>query len=190
MQKKILSSLLDSTTAFNTERSAQSNELRPEIVHKILKRRRYLIVMDDMWSEKAWDDIIMMFPDDNNGSRIMLTTRLLYVAAYVESSSRVHEMHPMDAQQSWYLLRRKVFREEHCPLELEDTGKKIARSCRGLPLAIVAIAGLLSRVSKTRISWEEISENVNSAITTRDGQFEKILSSRGSSVYCFTIVGA
>lgn len=78
--------------------------------------------MDDMWSEKAWDDIIMMFPDDNNGSRIMLTTRLLYVAAYVESSSRVHEMHSKVGicfdgkclEKNTVLLNWKTHWEEDC----------------------------------------------------------------------------
>ncbi|KAL8544405.1 hypothetical protein ACS0TY_004811 [Phlomoides rotata] len=38
--------------------------------------RRYLIVLDDIWSTKIWNDVRNIFPDDNNGSRIMLTTRL------------------------------------------------------------------------------------------------------------------
>ncbi|KAI3459069.1 hypothetical protein Pfo_015732 [Paulownia fortunei] len=132
--------------------------------------------MDDMWSTTVWDDLKMIFPDDHNGSRIMLTTRLSDVAAYADSSSSLYEMRFMDADQSWNLLRQKVFKQENCPLELESIGKMIARSCRGLPLAIVVIAGLLSTVSKTRASWEEIAENVNSAVATKDGQFEKILS--------------
>ncbi|KAL8557597.1 hypothetical protein ACS0TY_004882 [Phlomoides rotata] len=58
-----------------------------ENVYKSLKGRRYLIVMDDIWSTEAWDDVRNIFPDDKNGSRIMLTTRLSDVAAYVSSSS-------------------------------------------------------------------------------------------------------
>ncbi|KAI3458824.1 hypothetical protein Pfo_015487 [Paulownia fortunei] len=157
---QILSSLQVSMKVFNVERSGQSNESMAEKVYKSLKGRRYLIVMDDLWSTKVWDDIKMIFPDDNNGSRIILTTRLSVVAAYADSFSPLHEMRFMDVDQSWNLLRQKM----------------IARSCRGLPLAIVVIAGLLSRVSQTKASWENIAENVNLAVTENNEQFDKVFS--------------
>lgn len=67
----ILSSLLASMEEFNRERSERSRELVGEKVFKILKSRRYLIVMDDIWSTEAWDDMRNILPDDGNGSRIM-----------------------------------------------------------------------------------------------------------------------
>ncbi|KAL0298515.1 UNVERIFIED_CONTAM: ToMV susceptible protein tm-2 [Sesamum radiatum] len=66
----------------------------------------------------------------------------------------------MDVDQSWILLRQKVFTEQHCPPELENIGKMIARNCKGLPLAIVVIAGILSTVSQTQASWEDIAKKV------------------------------
>ncbi|KAG6424793.1 hypothetical protein SASPL_115213 [Salvia splendens] len=55
----------------------------------------------------------------------------------------------------------KVFANSNCPPELDDVGKKIAKSCGGLPLAVVLVAGFLSVVNKNPSSWEEISENIN-----------------------------
>lgn len=81
------------------------------------------------------------FPDDGNGSRIMVTTRLSDVASYPDSSSPSHEMRLMDANQSWDLLRARVFKNQDSPPELENVGRKIAESCVGLPLAIVVIGG-------------------------------------------------
>ncbi|KAL0364537.1 UNVERIFIED_CONTAM: hypothetical protein Sangu_0551300 [Sesamum angustifolium] len=50
---------------------------------------------------------------------------------------------------SWDLLCEKVFGEEHsCPPQLEEAGKKIAKKCKGLPLAIIAIAKHLSKAEK------------------------------------------
>ncbi|EYU21105.1 hypothetical protein ABFS82_12G038800 [Erythranthe guttata] len=151
--------------------------LMAEKVYKSLKGRRYLIVMDDVWSTKAWDDIRNMFPDDDNGSRIVLTTRLSDVASYPDPFTPLHEMHFMDTDRSWSLLQKKVFAGQDCPHELERIGKEIARNCRGLPLAIVVIGGILSTISRTRASWSEIMRNVSSAFATNNnGQFEKILS--------------
>ncbi|KAL0298502.1 UNVERIFIED_CONTAM: putative late blight resistance proteinR1B-16 [Sesamum radiatum] len=102
--------------------------------------------MDDVWSTKAWDAVKRVFPDDKNGSRIILTTRLLDIATYVCSSSYgpPHEMPFLDETQSWNLLKTKVFKQEDCPTKLERIGQIIARSCRGLPLAIAVVAGLLA----------------------------------------------
>lgn len=86
---------------------------------------------------------------------------------------RPHEMRLMQEDQSWDLLRQKA---STCTHELEDIGKAIAKSCGGLPLAIVVIAGLLSSVDRTRASWEEIKDKVNSTVSAKDGQLEKILS--------------
>ncbi|KAG8380624.1 hypothetical protein BUALT_Bualt06G0035000 [Buddleja alternifolia] len=176
--QEILFTLLFSIKEFKEvfDEEVHSYELMSERVYKSLKGRKYLIVMDDMWSTKAWDDVKRLFPDDNNGSRIMLTTRLSDVAAYADSSSPLHEMHCMNMVQSWNLLRKKVFKQECCPPELENIGRMIARSCRGLPLAIVVIAGLLSTISRTQDSWENIADNVSSAVQANDKQFAKILS--------------
>ncbi|KAL8557562.1 hypothetical protein ACS0TY_004853 [Phlomoides rotata] len=145
-----------------------------EKVYKRLKGRKYLIVVDDIWSTKAWDDVRNIFPDDKNGSRIMLTTRLSDVATYASSGSPLHGMKFKDENQSWYLLKQTMITYgEDCPPELEDIAKDIARTCRGLPLAVVLVAGILSTAVKTQASWEKIAKNVNSVV---DGQVDKILS--------------
>ncbi|XP_057785043.1 putative late blight resistance protein homolog R1A-3 [Salvia miltiorrhiza] len=171
--QRILSSLLESLKEYNTGGLGKSDD---EKVHKILMGRRYLVVMDDMWSGEAWDVVRKVFPDDGNGSRVVLTTRLFEVASYPDPANRLHEINLLNAEQSWNLLKHKVFADEECPSNLETIGEEIATSCKGLPLAIVVIAGLLSTVSKNPSSWQEIAEKVKSAKTTEHDQIEEILS--------------
>ncbi|KAK4402472.1 putative disease resistance protein [Sesamum angolense] len=61
-----------------------------------------------------------------------------------------------------------VFGQEECPLGLEKIGWKIAQNCKGLPLAIVVIGGLLSIDSKEK-DWEQIAKDVNSAVARNVG---------------------
>ncbi|KAH6782964.1 hypothetical protein C2S52_007923 [Perilla frutescens var. hirtella] len=143
-------------------------------VYQSLKGKRYLIVMDDVWRTDVWDDLRNVFPDDNNGSRIMLTTRLSDLATYPDFGSPLHEMRFMDDHQSWDLLKKKVFtNSRNFPPELEDVGKEIARKCAGLPLAIVLVAGVLSAANTSQAFCKEIARNVNLVVKE---ELEEILS--------------
>ncbi|KAL0421959.1 UNVERIFIED_CONTAM: putative late blight resistance proteinR1A-10 [Sesamum latifolium] len=145
-------------------------------LYKNLKGRRYLIVMDDIWDIKAWDDVKRFFPDDNNSSRVILTTRQSEVAIYANPGSPIHHMSLLSPEASWDLLRETVFGQEDGPCESEKIGRAIAENCKGLPLAIVVVGGLLSRDIKGE-NWEHIAQDVNSAIARNDGDhFMEILS--------------
>ncbi|XP_073123079.1 putative late blight resistance protein homolog R1A-3 [Henckelia pumila] len=148
-----------------------------ELLYKKLFGRRYLIVLDDLWSIEAWDEIKRFFPDHcNNGSRIMITTRVKKVAEQL-SSCPLFEMDLLDDNSSWELMREKVFGyEQGCPPELEELGNTIAKNCKGLPLAIVVIGGLLAKSDKTMDSWKRVAGNMNSIINSEDNEkCQKIL---------------
>ncbi|KAL0318630.1 UNVERIFIED_CONTAM: Late blight resistance protein R1-A [Sesamum angustifolium] len=151
-----------------------------QILWKSLKGRRYLIVLDDMWTTEVWDDLKRIFPDDVNGSRIMLTTRLLDVAVYAtDSFSPPHQICLLDEEKSWHLFCQEVFGQEDCPpefQELEDIGKMIARNCNGLPLATSVVGRLLANSTMTREFWGYIAENVNSVAIENDEHCSEILS--------------
>ncbi|KAL6498464.1 hypothetical protein OROHE_026561 [Orobanche hederae] len=171
----IFSDLLQSFEENDAERCGRSSDTVQDRVYKYLKGRKYLIVLDDLWSFKAWDDFKNIFPDDCNGSRIMITTRLHNVASYADSSNLLHQMRFIDPVQSWDLLKRVVFPNKDIPPELESIGYDIAKRCGGLPLAVVLVAGILSTVSKTRLSWKEVERNIE-LVADREGQFEKVIS--------------
>ncbi|XP_057763773.1 putative late blight resistance protein homolog R1B-16 [Salvia miltiorrhiza] len=134
-----------------------------EKLYKHLYGRRYLIIMDDMWSIDAWDRVRKYFPDNKNGSRIVVTTRLSDLASTLPNSNSLG-MELLDEADSWELLSKTVFGKEGCPHELEEIGKEIAKSCKGLPLSIVVIGGLLAKSKHTRECWEEIGENLNASV--------------------------
>ncbi|XP_049402996.1 putative late blight resistance protein homolog R1A-3 isoform X4 [Solanum stenotomum] len=147
------------------ERNSTAEQLA-ERVYRSLKGRKYLIVLDDMWSIEAWQHVRRSFPDDHNGSRIVLTTRLVDVASCACSSNSLHQMRFLSVEESWTLLRDKVFGNGSYPPELEKIGRYIGHQCQGLPLAVVAIGGLLSKMSKETSSWENVAEKVGSLMTS------------------------
>ncbi|KAL8538761.1 hypothetical protein ACS0TY_000680 [Phlomoides rotata] len=132
--------------------------------------RRFLIVMDDMWSIDAYDKVKSFFPNNNNGSRIMITTRLSDLA-FKLSDSHDLQMQFLDMDKSWDLLCEIVFGKLDCPSELEEIGKEIARNCRGLPLSITVIGGLLKKSKGGRAHWEYTLQNLNSLINLEEGEY-------------------
>lgn len=135
-----------------------------ELLYKSLKGKRYLIVIDDLWSAKAWDDLKMYFPNDNTRSRILLTTRLSEISLYANPHGFTHYLQFLTIEESWELLSKKVFPEDDCPKRLIKAGMQIAKKCQGLPLAVVVIAGLLVKGEKSTCVWEKVAESVISYI--------------------------
>ncbi|XP_075507609.1 putative late blight resistance protein homolog R1B-16 [Primulina tabacum] len=163
--------VIDILKVFGTPLHGEKNV--EQHLYQSLWGRKYLIVLDDVWDIQAWDDIKRLFPEDNNGSRIILTTRDSNVAAYANSLDTYHEMQILNEDMSWNLLRQEIFLQKNCPPELVEIGKEIANQCQGLPLALSAIGGHLKKEQQTEEYWKYVSGNISSVLkTTNDPSLE------------------
>ncbi|KAL8053059.1 hypothetical protein ABFS82_05G048400 [Erythranthe guttata] len=174
-----------------------SDQSLAEQLYRSLKGKRYLIVMDDVWCNDAWDDVRRSFPDDKNGSRIILTSRLMEVALRVNAKSAPHHMQFLSVDEGWELLKSKVFskRQGCASEELEEIGRRIVDKCRGLPLAIVVIAGHLSKTDKNVDVWTRVADNVGSLVAKNQEQFSNIIAMSYNHLphhlkACFLYMGA
>ncbi|PHT73223.1 hypothetical protein T459_24008 [Capsicum annuum] len=161
----LLSSISESVRIDGSHEKQDDGQL-PDQLQKLLKGRRYLIVIDDIWAKDVWDDIKLCFKDCNYGSRILMTTRNMEVAEYVSSGKPPYQMHLLNSDESWCLQYAKVFVKDCFSPAFEQLGKQIALKCGGLPLAIAVIAGLLSKIGEALDEWRSITENVSSVVCT------------------------
>ncbi|KAF7849747.1 hypothetical protein BT93_L0325 [Corymbia citriodora subsp. variegata] len=141
------------------------------IIKDLLQRRRYLIVLDDAWHIDKWDAVKHALPNNGHGSRVIITTRNVDLASTSckEFNGVVKNMEPLDPEQSWNLLCRKTFQGNPCPSHLEEICKYILRKCEGLPLAIVAISGVLAAKDKQRIDeWDVVRRSLRAEIDAND----------------------
>nr|QDX18335.1 putative disease resistance protein 1-1 [Populus ussuriensis] len=141
---------------------------------------RYVIVLDDVWNVNAWETIKYAFPDCNCGSRIIFTTRLSNLAESIENTSHVYELQALAENEAWTLFCMKAFRGEHkavCPPELEEMSRNILKKCEGLPLAIVAIGGLLSKKKNGGLEWKKVHDCLATELKSNDdlGSLRRIL---------------
>ncbi|KAJ0538920.1 putative P-loop containing nucleoside triphosphate hydrolase, leucine-rich repeat domain superfamily [Helianthus annuus] len=141
-----------------------------ERVYRLLKGRKYLVVLDDIWDCKVWNDLKMYFPDDKTGSRVIFTRRDVEMNSDVHAARPAHVLRLRTEGESWMIFLKKVFRTGICPARLESLGYVISKKCEGLPLAISIAAGLL----KNNLSftwWRKIATSLRSFIVSDPSQY-------------------
>lgn len=88
-----------------------------------LKDKRYLIVIDVVWSTSNWGLVKSVLPQNSHHSRVITTTRISRVAKSCSSDSqeRIYEIKPLNNVDSRRLFMRRIFHlEDNCPSQLED----------------------------------------------------------------------
>ncbi|KAF9614362.1 hypothetical protein IFM89_018115 [Coptis chinensis] len=176
---------------------------RDELLKKInqfLLGKRYLIVMDDVWSEdNAWWHCICEGLPKGNGSSVIITTRIEKVARKMGvSEEQTHQPKFLSGDNSWLLFRKIAFAEtagECIHSDLESAGKEIVQKCKGLPLAIKAVGGILLCKSPYLSEWrriadnfrEELAENDDSVKASLQLSYDELPSYLKSCFLCFSL---
>ncbi|KAH7547087.1 hypothetical protein FEM48_Zijuj01G0269900 [Ziziphus jujuba var. spinosa] len=107
-------------------------------VVEILRKRKHILVLDNVSTTQALDTLKLKLSDIKNGSRILLTTRYRDVAE--QSSSAPHQLQLRTKEESWRLFIQMVRMSQ----EDEPLAKEILTStCAGLPLAILHLGYLM-----------------------------------------------
>nr|XP_016453048.1 PREDICTED: putative late blight resistance protein homolog R1B-12 [Nicotiana tabacum]XP_016453049.1 PREDICTED: putative late blight resistance protein homolog R1B-12 [Nicotiana tabacum] len=157
---KLLGEIFNQVTGYKSE--IDDDVDIADKLQKTLKGRRYLIVLDDIWKVEAWEDLGLCFPKGEDGSRVMVTTRIEEVAKHLQHCSDPYSLRFLTLEESWELLQKKVFQGESCPPNLQGPGLKVAQHCKGLPLVIVLIAGIIGKMERQESLWLEVANDLSS----------------------------
>ncbi|KAJ1397017.1 Virus X resistance protein-like, coiled-coil domain [Sesbania bispinosa] len=125
-----------------------------------LQRKRYLLVLDDVWEDEQenWQRLKSGLTCGGKGASILVTTRLTKVAA-IMGTVPPHELSKLSDIDCWELLKQRAFgpNEEERP-ELVVIGKEIVNKCGGVPLAAMALGSLL-RFKREEKEWLYVKES-------------------------------
>ncbi|EXB93791.1 Disease resistance protein RPM1 [Morus notabilis] len=144
--------------------------------------KKYLIVLDDLWSVGSWDNLKNAFPQNNHGSRLMVTSRIVEVASATSTDhfgGYTFPLKRLSSEESWNLFCARTFHGKSCPHHLEDISQDILKRCMGLPLAIVAVSGVLATKDTNKISeWQIFRRSFEAGFDNNDKlkNVKKILS--------------
>nr|CAD1839365.1 unnamed protein product [Ananas comosus var. bracteatus] len=143
---------------------------RIELAEKVqiyLREKRYLIVLDDVWSRDPWSSLDHAFVRNNFRSRVIITTRTEDVASLADENRRLR-LSTLPKEEAWDLFCKKAFSklaEKCCPEDLKDWAEKIVDKCQGLPLAVVAIGSLLSYRRQQEQEWKSFYDQLSWQLT-------------------------
>ncbi|ONI26845.1 hypothetical protein PRUPE_1G049900 [Prunus persica] len=131
---------------------------------RVLQKMKCLVILDDIWRIETWNLLKAAFPDVETESTILLTTRNQAVASLAKRNA--YPLQPLNEMESWELFEKKAI---HARAEIdlgmyEILGRNMLQHCKGLPLAIIVLAGVLARKNSIR-EWERVSKNVHEYIS-------------------------
>ncbi|KAL1538090.1 putative disease resistance protein RGA3 [Salvia divinorum] len=124
-------------------------------IRNYVEGEKFLLVLDDVWTEdyRKWEQLLNSLKTGKAGSTILVTTRKESVARIMGSSDLLR-LGGLSVVDSCTLFEKIAFFERKRE-GFEEVGRKIAEKCKGLPLAIKAIASLM-RFKTTLKEWEDV----------------------------------
>ncbi|KAM3278580.1 hypothetical protein ACQJBY_046078 [Aegilops geniculata] len=178
----------------NQDKDGKALDKHDAITKDLLKHlgeNRYLLLIDDVWSSSMWQTILNCLPKNDQGSRIIVTTRFEAVA---KTSLVDHEhFHPMDilsTDDSEDLFNRSLSecrdpRSSKASHNDQVPPSRIWEMCGGLPLPIVTMAGLVAsnKLMKPE-EWDKVCETLfpDKQVCHKPEEFMRIIN------YCYSVL--
>jgi Leucine-rich repeat (LRR) protein len=142
------------------------NELKERLTGK-----KFLVVLDDVWEKSyaKWEVLRNALKFGAQGSKVIVTTRHHEVARIMDGKD--HPITDLSKNDCLSIFAKHAFPNGYFNAypQLEEIGSQIVEKCKGLPLAIRAIGGLL-RSNLCVKEWDKLlrSELWDSQITHTD----------------------
>ncbi|XP_058787307.1 disease resistance protein RPV1-like isoform X2 [Vicia villosa] len=150
MRNKLFSELLE-------EENLHVNVPKVEYRHVTnrLRRKKVLIVLDDVANSEQLDDLISDYDWLGLGSRVIVTTRDKHSISIVD---KIYEMKELNKHNSLELFCLNAFKAKHPKSGYEELSKNVVANCKGNPLALKVLGARFR--SRSKEVWESELEKL------------------------------
>ncbi|XP_022633302.1 uncharacterized protein LOC106753628 isoform X3 [Vigna radiata var. radiata] len=115
---------------------------------RLTEEKNIFIILDDVWEKLDFGRIGIPSSQHHKGCKILITTRLEDVCISMDCQRRIY-LPILTDEEAWTLFQNKAFISEDTPDTLKNLGRLISNQCKGLPVAIAAVACSLKGKAET-----------------------------------------
>ncbi|XP_044479412.1 putative disease resistance protein RGA1 [Mangifera indica] len=157
--KKLLIDIINSAT--RQKHSQMSLDQLQSKLRDILSHAKYLLVLDDLWSEDhgLWLELKCLLNECVSESKILVTTRSERVALTMDAVF-THKLKGLAVDQCLSIFVKCAFKEgqEKQHPNLLEIGEEIVKKCGGVPLAVRALGCHLHSTTSEQ-EWINVRDN-------------------------------
>ncbi|CAJ2640385.1 unnamed protein product [Trifolium pratense] len=124
----------------------------PNLWDRLTNGEKILVILDDVWDYLNFEDIGIPNSDNHKGCKVLVTTRYLKVCNKM-SCAKTIQLELLSEEEAWEMFKRHAELSNISSKNILDQGCKIARECKGLPIAIATIARSL-KGEKRQENWD------------------------------------
>ncbi|CAH2037450.1 unnamed protein product [Thlaspi arvense] len=132
----------------------ETEEQRAYAIYNILNEKKFVLLLDDLWSKVDLTRVGVPPVTQENGSKIVFTTRSKEVCTDMEADE-VMEVVCLESFEAYLLFQRRVGNytlDSH--QGIFELSRKVARKCKGLPLALNTVGASMA-YKETVKEWKD-----------------------------------
>ncbi|GAB2293419.1 hypothetical protein Dimus_027619 [Dionaea muscipula] len=157
-EMKVSKAILNSLDSNRSSSGFEEIQQVLEEIDKLIKGKRFLLVLDDVWTENDgdWNGIMSSLSSCQPGSRVLVTTRNHRVAQAMKTKVTI-PVNELPEEECLSLFQHFAFsgRGESERHNLESIAQEMAKKCKGLALAAETL-GRAMAFKSTKREWEGV----------------------------------
>ncbi|KAG6639395.1 hypothetical protein CIPAW_10G096900 [Carya illinoinensis] len=168
---KLMEKILKSAGRKVDKKSSTEDTLQTSL-RELLKDKRFLLILDDVWNENRnkWVELIDLLNGGSHGSVVVVTTRSHKVSSILDPIY-AHSLNGLSKEECLSLFVKCAFKEgeDKRHPNLLPIANEIVEKCKGVPLAVKSLGGLL---------YSKVDESESNSI--RDNEIWEFEENEGS----------
>ncbi|XP_022637356.1 probable disease resistance protein At1g12280 [Vigna radiata var. radiata] len=138
----------------------QEMERAQRLCMRLTQENKILMILDDVWEKLDFGSIGIPSSEYRKGCKILITTRLEEVCNSMDCQKNIY-LPILTDEESWTLFQNKALISKDTPENIKHLAKSISNECKGLPVAIVAVASSLK--GKKEVIWHSALNKLRSS---------------------------
>ncbi|KAF7146096.1 hypothetical protein RHSIM_Rhsim04G0237500 [Rhododendron simsii] len=142
---------------------SESNETVANRLLHGLDRKKYLLLLDDVWEMVDLAHVGFPYPNKDNGCKLVLTTRNWKVCQKMGTSTEI-EVKGLSKEEAMKMFNTNVEDVVRDPA-IKELAESIVEECDGLPLALKVVSGALRKEENVSV-WKDFLRELRSPATS------------------------